>query len=78
MKVIISYPARIEKEIEVDEKWDKLVSICEKYPEFYKAPDEAIDYYNENAEEFLEELQGKFPYDGLCVDTINGNSIFEI
>lgn len=78
MKVIVSYPARVEKEIEVDRKWDKLVSDCENYPEFYNAPDEAIDYYNEHAEEFLEEIRAKFPYDELCVDTVNGNSIFEM
>lgn len=80
MKIIVSYPTRIEKEIEVDKKWDKLVSICENYGEFYlsNAPDEAINYFNEHIEEFLEEMQGKFPYDGLCADTVNGKSIFEI
>lgn len=78
MKVIVSYPARIEREIEVDRKWDKLVSDCENYPEFYNAPDEAVDYYNKYAQEFLEEIRAKFPYDGLCVDTVNGNSIFEM
>ena len=78
MKVIVSYPARVEKEIEVDRKWDKLVSDCDNYPEIYNAPDEAVDYYNEYAEEFLEEIRAKFPYDGLCVDTVNGNSIFEM
>lgn len=78
MKVIVSYPARVEKEIEIDRKWDKLVSDCDNYPEFCNAPDEAVDYYNEHAEEFLEEIRAKFPYDGLCVDTVNGNSIFEM
>ena len=78
MKVIVSYSARIEKEIEVDRKWDKLISDCEKYPEFYTAPDEAVDYYNKYVQEFLEEIQVKFPYDGLCVDTVNGNSIVEM
>ena len=78
MKVIVSYPARVEKEIEVDRKWDKLVSDCEKYPEFYDAPDEAVDYYNKYAPEFFEEILAKFPYDGLCVNTVNRNSIFEM
>lgn len=78
MKVIVSYPARIEREIEVDRKWDKVVSDCENYPDFYNAPNEAVDYYNKHAEEFLEEIHAKFPYDGLCVDTVNGNSIFEM
>ena len=78
MKVIVSYPARVEKEIEVDRKWDKLVSDCEKYPELYDAPDEALDYYDKYAPEFFEEIREKFPYDGLCVDTTNGNPIVEM
>lgn len=77
MKVIVSYLARVEKEIEVDRKWDKLINDCDNYPEFYNAPDEAVDYYNEHAEEFLEEIRAKFPYE-ICVDTVNGNSIFEM
>lgn len=77
MKVIVSYPARIEKEIEVDRKWDKLVSLCEKYPNFDKAPQEVIDYYNDNIDDFLKKVQEGYAYE-ICVDTKNGNSIVEI
>lgn len=57
MKVIVSYLTRVEEEIDVDKKWDKLVSLCEKYPNFDKVPQEVIDYYNDNIEDFLEEVQ---------------------
>ena len=56
MKVIVSYLTRVEEEIDVDKKWDKLVGLCEKYPKFDKVPQEVIDYYNDNIEDFLEEV----------------------
>lgn len=77
MKVIVSYWTRVEEEIEVDEKWNKLVNICDEYPNFSKAPQEAIDYYNDNVDNFLEEIQKNYPYE-ICADTVNGNSIFEM
>lgn len=77
MKVIVSYLTRVEEEIEIDEKWNKLVNICDKYPNFNKAPQEVIDYYNDNVDNFLEEIQKNYPYE-ICIDTANKNSICEM
>lgn len=77
MKVIVSYLTRVEKEIEVDEKWNKLVNICDEYPNFNEAPQEVIDYYNDNVNNLLEEIQKNYPYE-ICIDTVNGNSIVEM
>ena len=78
MKVIVSYLTRVEEEIDVDKKWDKLVSLCEKYPNFDKVPQEVIDYYNDNIEDFLEEVRKKDYGCEICIDTKNGNPIVEI
>ena len=77
MKVIVSYLTRVEEEIDVDKKWDKLVSLCEKYPNFDKVPQEVIDYYNDNIEDFLEEVRKGYACE-ICIDTKNGNPIVEI
>ena len=77
MKVIVSYLTKVEEEIDVDKKWDKLVSLCEKYPNFDKAPQEVIDYYNDNIDDFLKAIQESYACE-ICVDTKNGNSIIEI
>ena len=54
-----------------------MVSLCEKYPNFDKVPQEVIDYYNDNIEDFLEEVQKGYACE-ICIDTKNGNPIVEI
>lgn len=74
MKVIVSYLTRVEEEIEVDKKWDKLVSLCQKYPNFNEAPQEIIDYYNDNIDDFFAEIQDGYACQ-ICIDTVNGTSM---
>lgn len=73
MKVKLGYNVYTQKEIEIDDKWQKLTEIARK--EWGDLTKEEAEYFNENIQKFCNELDFQTGIDWNDISTLDNDTI---
>lgn len=76
MKVKLGYRVYEQKEIEIDDKWKKLMEIARK--EWGELAKEEAEYFNENIQKFCNEIDFQTGIEWNDISTMDNYTIIEM